>query len=465
MDIYLERKWFIGSKLYNICEDYHIGEEIGRGSHGKVYKCTHKESNITRAVKLITKDRVADYERFVTEISVLKDLDHPNIVKIIETFECKRLCYLILEYYSGGNLFDRILQDRNFSEQKAACIMKSLLSAVSYFHSFKICHRDLNPENCLYISTDPNSDIKIIDFGLSSITNETEALHDVKGSPHYMSPEMLEGSYSLSADIWSLGVILYLLLSGNPPFTGSTNEEILLSIYNASLNFRQKAFRSVSNPAKELISRMLMKDPQYRITAEEALNHRWISGASIPKTGILPSELVENIDKFVKSRKLKKVALMYISSKLSEKDIGCLRETFKKLDLNSDGFISKDELRLAMNKFQNIRDQDLEYITNGLDFNFNGLIDYTEFITACLQVQVYTDSGLLKSAFKFFDKDQSGFITLDELKEAIGGNDIGINDDSKINEMMREADKNQDGRIDYSEFLQLMSIRSIIPTF
>lgn len=137
MDFYLERKWFIGSKLHNINNDYEFCEEIGRGVHGKVFKCIHKESRMIRAIKLVQKSRVADYGTFVTETTLLKDLDHPNIVKIIETFECKRICYLILEYCSGGNIFDRILHERNFSEQKAGQIMKSLLSAVRYFHSFK----------------------------------------------------------------------------------------------------------------------------------------------------------------------------------------------------------------------------------------------------------------------------------------------------------------------------------------
>jgi calcium-dependent protein kinase len=465
MEIILKRKWFIGSKLYNINNDYIIGEEIGRGAHGKVFKCVHKQTSQTRAIKVIQKSSVSDYETFITEISILKDLDHPNIVKIIETFECARLCHLVLEYYNGGDLFDRIIKDRRFSELKASLIMRSLLSAVRYFHIMKVCHRDLKPENCLYISTADDSDIKIIDFGLSAITSETEALHDPQGTPYYLAPEVLMGSYNQKADCWSLGVILYMLFSGTPPFNGSTNEEILLSVYNASLNFRKKAFRAVSPAAKDLISRLLMKDPEYRISAEEAFNHVWISGCSPPKAELLPVELVENIEKFVKSRRLKKVALMFIASKLSEQEISFLRETFKKIDINGDGFISKEELKLAMIKFQDVCDAELEHLANSLDFNFNGMIDYTEFITACLQAQNYTNRGLLKSAFAYFDKDQSGFITFNELREAISGNDIGINDNSKIEEMIREADKNNDGKIDYSEFLELMSVKSFISTF
>lgn len=465
MEILLKRKWFIGSKLYNINNDYILGEEIGRGAHGKVYKSTHRETLQTRAIKVIQKSSVSEYETFVAEISILKDLDHPNIVKIIETFECDRLCHLVLEYYNGGDLFDRIIKERRFSEQKAALIMKSLLSAVRYIHSLHVCHRDLKPENCLYISNSPDSDIKIIDFGLSAIQNESEALHDPQGTPYYLAPEVLMGSYNHLADCWSLGVILYMLLSGTPPFNGSTNEEILVSVYNASVNFRKKVFRSVSAAAKDLISRLLIKDPNYRITAEQAYNHEWIQGCTSHKTETLPLELVDSIEKFVKSRKLKKIALMYIASRLSESEITSLRELFKKIDQNGDGFISKEELKSSMSHLHPNCDSELDHLTTSLDFNQNGKIDYTEFITACLQTHNYTNHGLLKSAFKYFDKDQSGFITFDELKEAISGNDIGINSNSKIQEMIQEADKNQDGKIDYTEFIELMSMKSFISTF
>ena len=465
MEILLKRKWFIGSKLYNINNDYILGEEIGRGAHGKVYKSTQRETLQTRAIKVIQKSSVAEYETFVAEISILKDPDHPNIVKIIETFECDRLCYLVLEYYNGGDLFDRIIKERRFSEQKAALIMKSLLSAVRYFHSLHVCHRDLKPENCLYMSNSPDSDIKVIDFGLSAVQNEAEALHDAQGSPYYLAPEVLMGNYGQLADCWSLGVVLYMLLSGTPPFNGSTNEEILVSVYNASVNFRKKVFRSVSPAAKDLISRLLIKDPDFRLTAEQAYNHEWIQGCASPKTQALPLELVENIEKFVKSRKLKKIALMFIASRLSESEISALRELFKKIDKNGDGFISKDELKASVVHLHSDCDSELDYLASSLDFNQNGKIDYTEFITACLQTHNYTNHGLLRSAFRHFDKDQSGFITFDELREAVSGNDIGINSNAKIHEMIQEADKNQDGKVDYTEFIELMSIKSFISTF
>ena len=273
MDFILKRQWFISSKLYNIKSEYKFLEEIGRGAYGKVFKSEHIESGIIRAIKVIEKGSISDYNTFITEIGILKNLDHPNIIRIIETFESESLCYLILEYSNGGDLFERIVIEKRLSEQKAAQIMRSLFSAVMYCHQNNICHRDLKPENCLYLSQSPESDIKIIDFGLSVVSNEEEALHDIQGSPFYIAPEILAGNYNKLADCWSLGVILYMLLSGTPPFKGKNNQEILMNVYNASVNFRLKAFKNVSESAKDLISRLLVKDPTYRMTAEQAYNH------------------------------------------------------------------------------------------------------------------------------------------------------------------------------------------------
>ncbi|OMJ79164.1 hypothetical protein SteCoe_20863 [Stentor coeruleus] len=462
MNIHLRRQWFISSKLYDIKSEYDFLEETGNGAFGKVYKCKHIDSGILRAIKVIQKIRVNDYKTFITEIEILKTLDHPNIINIIETFESEHLCYLVLEFYSGGDLFDRIIQEKRFSEQKAAAIMRSLFSAIMYCHANNVCHRDLKPENLLYITTDPNSDIKIIDFGLSVVTNELDALHDMQGTPYYIAPEVLAENYNKLADCWSLGVILYMLLSGTMPFKGKNNQEILMNVYNGSLSFRPKVFKTISFQAKDLISRLLVKDPTYRLTAAQAFSHEWISGNCIIPTIDLPISTISNITKYVRSQNLKKTALMFLASKLDLEEIQNLREQFISIDKNGDGVISKDEVIDVLKTFEDLVGSDMTSIMNGIDINGNGVIDYTEFITACLSAQNMTNKGLLMTAFKYFDKDNSGFITYDELKEAFSGNDICSNRSLGAEMMMKEADLNNDGKIDYKEFLSLLSVKSIL---
>lgn len=457
----LKRQWFISSKLHDIKFEYKLLEELGRGAYGKVFKSQHIETGLFRAIKMIQKINVVDYDTFITEIEILKNLDHPNIINIIETFESERICYLVLEYYSGGDMFERIIKEKTLSETKAALIMRSLFSAVMYCHDQKICHRDLKPENCLYISTAADSDIKIIDFGLSVVTNEEEALHDIKGTPYYIAPEILSGNYNMKADCWSLGVILYMLLSGTPPFKGKNNQEILMSVYNGAVSFRSKAFKVVSDSAKDLISRLLVKDPSLRLSSKQAYNHEWLTSQVPILNAPLPFTIIESLSKFVRAGKLKKAALMYIASKLNEEEISTLRNNFIKIDVNGDGVINKEELSKAINEFKEFSHEDINKIVTALDFNYNGSIDYTEFITACLQTHNYTNVGLLKSAFRYFDADNSGFITVQELKNVLHGDEFSLVDSFQAEEIIKEADLNMDGKIDYKEFITLLSLKSL----
>lgn len=254
-------------------KNYTFDKEIGSGAYGKVFLASEVNTGILRAVKVVQKNRISDYTSFQNEIDILGHLDHPNIVNIIETYETDRLCFLVLEHCSGGELFERISSQRYLTEIQAANIMKALFSAVAYCHDHGVCHRDLKPENCLFSNQTNDSDIKLIDFGLSKVFDEDEMMHSMNGTPYYIAPEILSGNYNYQVDCWSLGIILYIMLSGNPPFNGRSNQEILMNVYNGFYSFRPKAFESVSESAKDLISRLLVKDPTIRLTARQSLQH------------------------------------------------------------------------------------------------------------------------------------------------------------------------------------------------
>lgn len=462
--VVIEREWFISSKTTDINADYVISKEIGTGAYGKVFLAEDRRSLSLRAVKVIQKIRVQDYQTFVNEIEILKKLDHPNIVNIIETYENERLCFVVLEHCRGGELFDRLVKLNVFSEAQAASIMKQLLSAVMYCHNHGICHRDLKPENCLYVTEDENSELKIIDFGLSAHIKEEDLLHDLTGTPYYLAPEMMSGNYTKIVDCWSLGVILYMLLSGTPPFNGKDNNEILMSVYNGSFTFRPPGFKNVSDFAKDLICRLLTKDPTHRITAQQAYMHPWIQGCIPTPYPDLPPTLLVSLKNFIQSSTIKKASLMYIASKLTEYDIRNIRKHFKDIDTNGDGVISKCELiNVVKSLSPDVTDENLQILVSNLDINDNGNIDYTEFLTGCLLRKSFSNSGYLESAFKHFDKDESGFITATEVREVLNGEDIvhklSTND---IDLMIAEIDKNRDGCIDYREFIDMMAQRSLL---
>lgn len=174
------------------------------------------------------------------EIETLHRTDHPNIAKFFETYEDEKYVHIVMELCLGGDLFDNIIKKGHFTENEAAKTMKKVLSAINYLHSLKICHRDLKPENFLFSTEGTHNEIKVIDFGLSTKFGETSDLHSVVGTPFYVAPEVLYGAYNKECDVWSLGVILYTLLVGYPPFRGETSEDIFYQVKKGKLDFKER---------------------------------------------------------------------------------------------------------------------------------------------------------------------------------------------------------------------------------
>ena len=404
LSLELRKQWFINSCLDSIEKFYEFENDIGSGAYGKVVKAREISTGNYFAIKIVQKNRVSEFHTFKHEVDILRILDHPNIVNLTQCFETDRLCYLVLEYCEGGELLQKIAREKTFSELKAATVMRKLISAVLYCHNNKICHRDIKPENCLLVDNSADSDIKIIDFGLATITNEQQVLNDICGTAYYVAPEILTGSYRLECDCWSLGIILYMMLAGSPPFTGKNNQEVLMKVYNASYSFRSKAFAKVSEMAKDLISRLLVKDPSIRLTAREAFNHPWIQVLAPLPNFPLSMQIFEDIKHFIGFQKFKRATLMFIASRLTEKSIFSLKQMFVSMDRSGNGYISRAELEQGFKSSKaKFCVEDMDNIWKVLDTNHNGKIDYIEFITACICSQKYVTAGILKSAFEFYD--------------------------------------------------------------
>jgi len=329
---------------------------LGAGSFGKVFLSQNKaDPNFKVAIKVLSKGRLKGHiDSIKEEMKILCKLDHPNIVKYYETYEDESFLYLVMEYCSGGELFDRLTRKKNqvFNESEAAEIMLKLFRAINHCNSIGVVHRDIKPENIMY---DKDGEIKLIDFGLArrlhcnGITN----LHSKAGTPCYMAPEVLKGTYDEKCDMWALGVLLYVLVSGYLPFQGSNKQFIYKRIMNASFHFRHKEFEMVSEEGKNLIRRLLVVDPNQRPTAEEALKDPWFVKFTNIQKGSDEDKLDPNILQKMRQYKgvsaLKKAAMNILVKMAESKDIIKLKETFIAMDLDDTGDIREDELKIALN--------------------------------------------------------------------------------------------------------------------
>ena len=279
-DFFFKKETFIAKKTSKMTDVYTVDSKtLGSGTYGVVKKVSHNITHQVRACKIISRKKIKNWERFQTEVKILQTLDHPNIIKLYEYFEDEKNVYLITEMCTGGELFDKIVEKEYFEEAYASKIFRQILNAINYCHKLEITHRDLKPENFLYETKEDNSEIKVIDFGLSKICNtkntgKIERLKTRAGTPYYISPEVLAGNYDKQCDLWSAGCILYILLCGYPPFYGDDDQEILRMVQKGKFDFDGEEWDEVSKEAKDLIKKLITK-PERRLTAQEALDHKW----------------------------------------------------------------------------------------------------------------------------------------------------------------------------------------------
>ncbi|CAG9330886.1 unnamed protein product [Blepharisma stoltei] len=463
MDFSVSQRDFVFEHDGHLRDFYKIGNKIGEGAFSNVRKIKNRETHEKRAVKTVHKKKIrneSEREMIYNEVNLLSKLDHPNILKIYEFYHDDKNYYIITEFCSGGELFEKIIQDGNLSEGLAASYMRQLLSVLVYLHDRHIVHRDIKPENLLLNSSGPDSHLKVIDFGTAQICRPGEKLHSRFGTPYYVAPEVLRMRYDEKCDIWSAGVNMYILLSGIPPFGGSSDHEILLKVKNGRHSFPSPQWDSISFEAKDLIEKMLEIDPDRRVSAREALAHPWLlNAARFQIDQNAARSALGNLKSFRAEQKLKKVTLAYIASQLATKsEREEMVELFESLDTDENGTLSREELRHGFelifgSDFEDI-DGEISRIMDEADVNRSGEIDYNEFITACLSRQNLLSRKRLEAAFKAFDLDGSGTISADELKEILGK--YHKYDDSFWQDMIREADMNGDGVIDLPEFVKMM---------
>ncbi|KAL0371877.1 UNVERIFIED_CONTAM: Calcium-dependent protein kinase [Sesamum calycinum] len=438
----------LGRPMSDVHSAYIFGRELGRGQFGVTHLVTHRATRQTFACKsiatrkLVTPDDVADVRR---EVQIMHHLTgHRNIVELKEVFEDRHNVHLVMELCAGGELFDRIIAKGHYSERAAAGLCRQIVTVVHACHSMGVMHRDLKPENFLFLSTDEDSPLKATDFGLSVFFKPGEVFRDLVGSAYYVAPEVLRRNYGAEADIWSAGVILYILLSGVPPFWGENEQGIFDAVLRGHLDFVSDPWPSISSSAKDLVKKMLQSDPKDRLTAVEVLNHPWMREDGDASDKPLDIAVLTRMKQFRAMNKLKKVALKVIAENLSEEEIIGLKEMFKSMDTDNSGTITFEELKAGLPKLgTRLSESEVRQLMEAADVDGNGTIDYIEFITATMHMNRVEREDHLFKAFEYFDKDKSGYITMEELEHALKEYNMG--DAKTIKEILAEVDTDHDG--------------------
>ena len=446
--------------------NYIIVGELGSGSYGTVKKVKHKKLGEYRAMKIINKKS----ESSQNEVDILRKISHPNIVNIFEIYEDSKKYYIMMEICEGGELFEAISQQGSFSEGDCANIMKSLLSAVNYLHGKNIVHRDLKPENIMLTKNlskmkNKKYEIKLIDFGTAKQFEPHQKLNKFIGTSYYIAPEVLKENYNEKCDIWSCGVILYILLCGYPPFNGNSNVDIYHNIQNNPPYFNGEEWKDITKEAIDLIKCMLNKTPNKRFSAEQCLNHKWFKlltskdkndEKSVEKLGKkLQLRVINKMADFVKENRLKQAVLQFISTQFNlKKEEDDLKALFSEFDIKQKGQITKEVFYEKLSQLYGENDgrEICDRIFERLDLDGSGEISYDEFLSSMIDGKKVITEDRLAKAFKMFDKDGNGKLSIEEIIEVFGG------EENYWKKVIEDVDLNKDGQVDYKEFKLMMGI-------
>ncbi|XP_078177746.1 calcium-dependent protein kinase 4 isoform X1 [Carex rostrata] len=452
----------------NFESKYSMGKLLGHGQFGYTFCATDRNTGDRVAVKRIDKIKMTKpvaIEDVKKEVRILCSLrGHENIVHFFNAFEDDSFVYIVMELCEGGELLDRILAKKNsrYSEKDAAVIVRQMLKVVAECHLHGFVHRDLKPENFLFKSTTEDSPLKATDFGLSDIISPGKKFHDIVGSAYYVAPEVLKRRSGPESDVWSIGVITYILLCGKRPFWDRTEDGIFREVLKNKPDFRRKPWPSISAGAKDFVKKLLVKNPRARLTAAQALSHPWVKEGGEATEIPVDISILSNMREFVKYSRMKQFALRALASTLDEEEISDLKDQFDTIDVDKNGVISLEEMRQALAKDVpwRLRGPRVLEILNAIDSNTDGMVDFTEFVAATLHVhqmaELDTDKWYTRcqSAFNKFDIDGDGFITPDELRVHTGLK-------GSIEPLLEDADLDKDGKISLSEFRKLLRTASM----
>ena len=442
-------KYKAGSLLQDIRKIYKFRDNLGGGHFGKVrlgYRRNEKPPPFY-AIKSISKRNLTDkdLEDLIKEVDIISCLDHPNIIKFYETYHDKFYFHIVMELCKGKEVFDRIVEDGRIKEKKVCMVIMKVLHAISYCHSRGVTHRDLKPENILFETLDSESEIKLIDFGLSRKVFNDEKMHTILGTPYYVAPEVLQGEYDEKCDIWSIGALTYIMLCGDPPFKGNSNHEIFNKILREDVKFSSKKWEKISDDAKNFVKNCLIKIPDKRPNAIQCLNNLWFKDIlnDVHSVNNISVDILNNLKNFSIKEKFTKMVIKYLLNTLTEKEKNIYKKAFYAMDYKHKGTIDIEDLEKSFQIGKvSIKKEDLEKLIKLVDENGKNSLDYTELLIAGINKQKLFNEEKLKMAFQYFDVNNSGIIEISDLKDAMlrFGKKIIYSDD--VNKLIQEVTKN-----------------------
>ncbi|KAK4839722.1 hypothetical protein QYF36_024357 [Acer negundo] len=443
---------------------YELGEEVGRGHFGytcsaKAKKGSFKGQDV--AVKVIPKSKMTTaiaIEDVRREVKILRALTgHKNLVQFHDAYEDEDNVYVVMELCKGGELLDRILsRGGKYSEEDAKAVMVQILNVVAFCHFQGVVHRDLKPENFLFTTKEDNSPLKAIDFGLSDYVKPDERLNDIVGSAYYVAPEVLHRSYGTEADMWSIGVIAYILLCGSRPFWARTESGIFRAVLKADPSFDEAPWPSLSPEAIDFVKRLLNKDYRKRLTAAQALSHPWLANYHDVK---IPSDMIvyKLVKAYICSSSLRKSALGALAKTLTVPQLAYLREQFTLLGPNKNGFISIQNYKTAVvkNSTDAIKDSRvLDYVNMIGSLQYRKL-DFEEFCAAAISVHqlegMDTWEQHARHAYELFEKDGNRPIMIEEL-----ASELGLSPSVPVHVVLQDWIRHSDGKLSFLGFVRLL---------
>ncbi|OQR84973.1 calcium-dependent protein kinase [Achlya hypogyna] len=433
----------------DIADVFEFHEELGKGSFGRVCRATSRRSGKTWAVKIVDLGNALDKSSLLNEISIVKRLQHPNIVRMIASYEDSKHMYMVMQLIPGHELFDYLYKsNRTFSEAEVRKLILCLLRAVAYLHSNQITHRDLKLENLLLENENQPTSLKLCDFGLSKFFKKGERMQKSLGTIDYVAPEVLDGDYNEKCDLWSVGVLCYELLTSVSPFHGDTTDATMGKIFDGLQPsfFQGELWTHISPDCINFIKSLIQDDPEERLSAEQALNHRWMR---TPASGVINEnkrQLFMKMVSFGKGRNtLKDKAMLSMAMGVSDEHCkpDVVAEVFHSMDRDCNGTLNATEFCLALEDYGIGHDEAMN-VFNRMDQSKQGKIHYIEFLAAVLDE---FGENTMKEAFSMLDAEKTGRISVVGLQSVFKHMKA-----SDLEEMVSSADIKGDGTVDYEEF-------------
>lgn len=457
--------------------DYTVIKKLKEGPCAKYYLVNNKYNSKDFCMKVIKRDKSTEDQNYILKFSQLKKLSHPYLISTIDIYEDEVNFYFITELPKGRELFETMKEHTNFNENTAGKIFYQLASVLFFFHSKGLYHGFLRPESIsleyeirgnkiihksMSADTDGTFSLTMTEFGevanfSASYYDEAKRIEKI-GKPYYTAPEILKKRpFDQKIDVFTAGVILFIMLCGKPPFYGIDNNDIKQAICDGDWDFEGTEWKDVSAMAKDLIRKMLNPIPEKRISSKDVLLHQWVVLAKEDKTFScnVISSVNKNLANFYERDQLQQATLAFISNQIScSNQVKDLKKLFQEFDQNGDGILSYQEFEAGYVAMygKGLQGVEMESILASIDKDGSGNIDYEEFLSATTASANLINDQNLKAAFTKFDKDGSGKLSMSELK-GIVGSDIGL-----ITELLKKVDKNNDGEISFEEFKRLMTM-------